>query len=60
MTEPFAMILWENVAYLASDAKRAEAFAELKTKVGLTHAKSARPKIALLAIAAKELSRQYG
>lgn len=29
------MILWENVAYLASDARREEAFAELQTKVGL-------------------------
>ena len=35
VTEPFAMILWENVAYLANDAKRAEAFAELRTRVGL-------------------------
>ncbi len=35
VTEPFAMILWENVAYLANDAKRVEAFAELKTRVGL-------------------------
>ena len=38
VTEPFEMILWENIAYLASDAKRAEAFAELKTKVGLAPA----------------------
>jgi endonuclease III len=36
VTEPFAMILWENVAYLANDNKRAEAFAELQKKVGLT------------------------
>lgn len=36
VTEPFAMILWENVAYLASDPKRAEAFAELQKKVGLS------------------------
>lgn len=35
VTEPFAMILWENVAYLANDAKRAEAFSELQRKVGL-------------------------
>lgn len=35
VTEPFAMVLWENVAYLASDAKRAEAFAELQAKAGL-------------------------
>ena len=35
ITEPFAMILWENVAYLATDTRRTEAFAELKKKVGL-------------------------
>lgn len=35
VTEPFAMILWENVAYLANDTKRAEAFAELQKRVGL-------------------------
>jgi endonuclease III len=38
VTEPFAMILWENVAYLANDAKRAEAFAELQATTGLTPA----------------------
>ena len=38
VTEPFAMILWENVAYLANDAKRARAFAELLAKTGLTPA----------------------
>ena len=38
VTEPFAMILWENVAYLANDTKRAEAFEELRSKVGLTPA----------------------
>jgi hypothetical protein len=35
VTEPFAMILWENVAYLVSDEKRSDAFAELQAKVGL-------------------------
>lgn len=38
VTEPFAMILWENVAYLANDAKRGDAFAELQAKTGLTPA----------------------
>ena len=33
---PFEMILWEIVAYLANDARRAAAFAELRTRVGLT------------------------
>src|SRR5579862_6108853 len=27
-------VLWENVVYLADDAKRAEAFAMLRTRVG--------------------------
>src|SRR5271165_3491158 len=52
VTEPFAMILWENVAYLANDAKRAEAFAELKAKTGLTPAGIRKAKDSvLLAIA---------
>ena len=54
VTEPFAMVLWENVAYLASDKKRAEAFAELQTKVGLTPAAIRKAKDStLLAIASK-------
>jgi endonuclease III len=54
VTDPFAMILWENVAYLANDAKRAEAFAELKTKVGLTPAAVRKAKDSVLfAIAVK-------
>jgi len=32
---PFEMILWEIVAYLADDARRATAFAALKERVGL-------------------------
>lgn len=48
VTEPFAMILWENVAYLANDAKRAEAFDELRTKVGLTPAAIRKAKDAVL------------
>ena len=32
----FALILWEKVAYLATDEKRAAAFAALKQRVGLT------------------------
>jgi endonuclease III len=35
VTDPFQMILWENIAYLANDARRAEAFDELRNKVGL-------------------------
>jgi endonuclease III len=52
--EPFAMILWENVAYLANDARRAEAFAELRARVGLNPGdiRKAKDKT-LLAIASK-------
>lgn len=32
---PFELVLWENVAYLVSDEKRARAFAELKKRIGL-------------------------
>jgi len=35
-TDPFELILWENVAYLASDARREEAFLALKKKIGAT------------------------
>ncbi len=48
------MILWENVAYLASDTKRAEAFAELQAKVGLAPGDIRKAKYSsLLAIASK-------
>ena len=35
VTDPFEMILWENIAYLANDVRRKEAFEELRKKVGL-------------------------
>ena len=54
VTDPFAMILWENVAYLAGDTKRGEAFTELRKKVGLAPADIRKAKdSALLAIAGK-------
>jgi endonuclease III len=34
--DPFELILWENVAYLASPARRREAFEQLKGTVGTT------------------------
>ena len=34
-TDPFQLVLWENVAYLVDDAKREKIFGELKRKVGL-------------------------
>jgi endonuclease III len=33
-TDPLELIIWENIAYLASDERRAEAFATLKRSVG--------------------------
>ena len=33
-TEPFELVLWENVAYLADDERREEAFRALKKRVG--------------------------
>jgi len=48
------MILWENVAYLVNDAKRAEAFSELQKKVGLNPRDIRKGKDSvLLGIAAK-------
>ncbi|HEY7111419.1 MAG TPA: hypothetical protein VIA45_00685 [Thermoanaerobaculia bacterium] len=41
-SDPFALVLWENVAYLASPAKRREAFEELREAVGTTPAAIAR------------------
>jgi endonuclease III len=35
VTGPFQMIVWENIAYLANDARRADAFDELRKTVGL-------------------------
>ena len=36
VTDPFEHVLWENVAYLADDGKRAAAFAALRKTVGLS------------------------
>ena len=35
-TDPLELVIWENIAYLASDKRRAEAFATLKQTIG-TH-----------------------
>jgi len=37
-SDPFALVLWENVAYLATPAKRREAFEELRKTVGTSPA----------------------
>jgi endonuclease-3 len=48
VTDPFELILWENVAYLASDSRREEAFRTLEEKVGLSPEKIlAAPRAAL-------------
>src|SRR5262245_3987673 len=41
-TDPFALVLRENVAYLAPPARREEAFEELRRTVGLTPAAVAK------------------
>jgi endonuclease-3 len=52
VTDPFALILRENVAYLASDAKRAAAWDTLRRRVGTTPtAILAAPRAELTAIA---------
>ena len=33
-TDPLELVIWENIAYLASDERRAEAFASLKKGIG--------------------------
>src|SRR5271170_6917373 len=33
-TDPLELIIWENIAYLANDKRRAEAFAILKRTIG--------------------------
>jgi endonuclease III len=35
-TDPLDLIIWENIAYLANDQRRAEAFAKLKLSIGTT------------------------
>ena len=41
-SDPFALVLWENVAYLASPAKRREAYEELRMTVGTSPAAIAK------------------
>ncbi len=49
VTDPFEQVLWENVAYLADDGRRAEAFETLRQSVGT------RPEAILAASRAKLL-----
>jgi endonuclease III len=47
--DPFHLLLWEHVAYLADDATRGEAFAALKRRVGLDPEKVAAAPLPVLA-----------
>jgi len=51
--EPFAIVLYENVAYLASDERRAAAFDELRKRVGLSPVAIARAPLATLRAVAR-------
>jgi endonuclease III len=51
--DPFQLLLWEYVAYLADDAARASAFAELKATVGLRPAEVAAAPLAVLSAIAR-------
>jgi endonuclease III len=52
ITDPWEMILWENIAYLADDARRREAMTMLREQVGTTPEEIlAAPADRLLAVA---------
>jgi endonuclease III len=51
--EPFQLLLWEYVAYLADDTTRAAAFAELKATVGLKPADVAAAPLPVLSAIAR-------
>jgi endonuclease III len=36
LTDPLAILVWENIGYLIDDARRAELFGEFAKKIGLT------------------------
>ncbi len=60
-TDPFELILWENVAYLAPPARRRDAFLHLKRTIGTTPAAVlAADRASLEAVAARGiLKRQF-
>jgi len=51
--DPFQLLLWEYVAYLADDPTRASAFAALKTTVGLRPSQVADAPLAVLGAIAR-------
>jgi endonuclease III len=54
LSDPFELVLWENVAYLADDARREEAFRMLREKTGLSPSGILRCSPALL----REIARK--
>lgn len=44
LTDPLALIVWENIGYLIDDEKRASLFAEFERRIGLDAAAIARAK----------------
>jgi endonuclease-3 len=58
-TDPFGLVLWENVAYLAKPDARARAFARLQAEVGLRPADIlGAPRSLLLDIAGAGIKRE--
>lgn len=53
-TDPFAIVLYENVAYLAPEERRAAAFEELRRRIGITPQAIARAAPKLLRSIAAE------
>src|SRR5260221_3729697 len=51
--DPFHLLLWEYVAYLADDATRASALAELKATVGLRPSEAAAAPLPVLGAVAR-------
>jgi endonuclease III len=52
--DPFQLLIWEYVAYLADDTKREETFRELKSAVGLSPKEIAAAPLPILAAVARK------
>jgi endonuclease III len=50
-SDPFELVLWENIAYLATPARRRQAFAQLKATVGTSPARILSAKLQALELA---------
>lgn len=53
LTDPLAILVWENIGYLIDDARRAELFAEFQKKIGLTAHRIANAPMPVLTDIAK-------